>query len=260
MSETVLLVFEGAAKEKQIFERIKRHFFQDTSFIFIPVSYDTLIYELYKEIRDDEDMDLVEILRDKNDKNKRLLESVKRKQIAQIFMFFDYDGHDNRADDETLKEMLELFCEETEHGKLFISYPMVESITDFPKEPDGCHLSDECAIRCNVKAKDKIACDDSGIKYKELVSTTSSLPNVKNLNESHWNFILLHTLKKANCLLNESYSKPEYSVLGSFDQLSIFLKQLEKYIIPNGTVNVINGFPFFIIGQFGEDFYNSIKI
>ena len=53
-------------------------------------------------------------------------------------MFFDYDGHVNMPrnehgaghwdGDEVLGEMLKVFSDETDQGKLFISYPMVEAI------------------------------------------------------------------------------------------------------------------------------------
>ncbi|TOP22640.1 hypothetical protein CGH19_24830, partial [Vibrio parahaemolyticus] len=42
--------------------------------------------------------------------------------------FFDYDAHVPNSSNEKIKELLNFFSEETDKGKLFISYPMIESM------------------------------------------------------------------------------------------------------------------------------------
>lgn len=51
---------------------------------------------------------------------------------TEIFLFFDYDFQESRLtleeNNRHIGEMLEYFNDETENGKLYINYPMVESV------------------------------------------------------------------------------------------------------------------------------------
>ena len=63
----------------------------------------------------------------------------KSSDFESIYLFFDYDfykGDLDKKNDEVL-ELLEYFNEETENGKLFISYPMIESIQYTKELLDG---------------------------------------------------------------------------------------------------------------------------
>ena len=55
--------------------------------------------------------------------------------FSEVYLFFDYDGHHNNipkklSGKDALEEMLETFNNETELGKLYVSYPMVEAIKE----------------------------------------------------------------------------------------------------------------------------------
>jgi len=129
MSEVILFIFEGAKKEKEIFSALQKHFLNDDTYLC--VTFNTDIYQLYQKIQHDDFIDIVEVLREKNTAE---LEGIQRIKIAEIYLFFDYDGHamypdkTPRANDRNLQEMLAFFDNETENGKLYISYPMVEAI------------------------------------------------------------------------------------------------------------------------------------
>ncbi len=60
--------------------------------------------------------------------------------FAEIYLFFDYDlQHKFLSLEEInsrLKDMLELFDDETSNGKLYINYPMIESIRYTKELPD----------------------------------------------------------------------------------------------------------------------------
>ncbi len=64
------------------------------------------------------------------------LENISKDQIAEIYLFFDYDKHASNSSDEKIKKMLEVFDNETEKGKLYISYPMIEAIKHIRRELD----------------------------------------------------------------------------------------------------------------------------
>ena len=63
-----------------------------------------------------------------------------REDFSEGYLFFDYDGHQKNLskydEKDALEQMLMSFDNETENGKLYISYPMVEALRDF--EPGIC--------------------------------------------------------------------------------------------------------------------------
>ena len=58
-----------------------------------------------------------------------------RDDFSEVYLLFDYDTHQTnlgRKDDvDAVAQMLESFDNETENGKLYISYPMVEALRDY---------------------------------------------------------------------------------------------------------------------------------
>ena len=96
----------------------------------------------------DEDLDTFNLLKERSLLNKEILNEFNRNDFAEIYLFFDYDGHSTLANDSKLESMLRFFNEETFVGKLYISYPMVEALK---------HIQDEDAFRyVKVLAKKNI--------------------------------------------------------------------------------------------------------
>lgn len=64
---------------------------------------------------------------------------------TEIFLFFDYDFQESRLtleeNNRHIGEMLEYFNDETENGKLYINYPMVESVFYTKQLPDKDYQS-----------------------------------------------------------------------------------------------------------------------
>lgn len=56
--------------------------------------------------------------------------------FSEIYLIFDFDCQAPQYDDEKLQIMLDFFDNETEHGKLYINYPMIESFKHFKSIPD----------------------------------------------------------------------------------------------------------------------------
>jgi hypothetical protein len=245
MADIVLLVFEGEKTEPQILENLRKHFFKDEKNTVIHATFNTHIYTLWDEVRNDEYLDLLEIIRERNERNRTELANIKRDDVSQIFLFFDYDGHVKEASDETIKEMLAHFNDETENGKLYISYPMVEALKHLG---NGADFKDTV-----VDAKDKIVCQERQANYKQLVSNLTIYQNLTVLSKNHWHHIILENTKKANFIVNEIWDKPEYDeVITVLNQTNIFNHQLQKYIDSHKKVAVLSPFPLFIIEYFGE--------
>lgn len=236
MANTILFVFEGVRTEKLLFESFKRYYFLDNGRSPITASYGTAIYGLYKELKNDEYLDLVELLRERSDANRVALEGIGRDDISEIYLFFDHDGHTNNAADEKLQDLLDFFNEETEAGKLYISYPMLEAIKHIQNGQDFTEV--HAAITDNTR-------------YKGLVSDVCS-PELKHLNEleqSHWYRINYEHLIKAWHLLHDHSILPE----ALMPQITIFDTQLSKHIHKNGSVAVLSAFPLLLLDYYGLD-------
>lgn len=148
----ILFIFEGEVREPALYKTMKYLFLSDTIKDDIVVSYCSNIYSLYQKMREldvfDEDIDsadIVQVLKEQllNSPNQQdeLNRIENSNSISEVYLFFDYDL--KRIDDKNrltvdeqnlrIRELLEYFDNETEHGKLFINYPMIESIRYFKK-------------------------------------------------------------------------------------------------------------------------------
>ena len=235
--EYILFIFEGTKTEPIIFENIKKYFLhkKETSISQdIVICYGTVVYKLYKEffidgILDD-NLDLVTILKplDK-DKNE-----VKSNQVSEIYLFFDYDSHATNANDNKLLSMLELFDDETEKGKLFVSYPMVEALQHIKKDIDFSKT-----IEVSQQEYKKIArlnCEKEFLHFNDYTKDI-------------WNHLIYQHSKKANFIVNNSFDFPSNII----EQLEIFSNQKIKYIDQENKVAVLSAFPIFLLDYYGVD-------
>ena len=239
MASNILFVFEGQNVEDHIYDSFSQHFLDGDAII--TCAYCNNLYNLYKRIDEDEDLDTFALL--KAMAINIDLSSLNRSDFAEIYMFFDYDGHDRAADDEKVQKMLDLFNEETEKGKLYLSYPMVEAIKHFPNVNDFP----------NVKVKCK-----KNIGYKALVNSgcTPQLQNVKIYDLPLWKLLFSQHLSKMNLIVENNFELPKRLMF----QDEIFKNQFEKYINIDETVAVLSAFPPFLHDYFGnEAFLAKIK-
>jgi len=230
----ILFIFEGEKTEKQITDNLTKYFISENSVI--QCAYCANIYKLYKEISDDEDLDTFLLIKELPN-NKEILSKYTSNDFAEIYMFFDYDGHDTIADDKKVSELLHFFNEETLKGKLFISYPMVEALK---------HFSNSMLFeQLKVKAK-------KNIKYKHLVSTEADkeLIQINKYTKEIWIQLIELHLNKMNFITNDSFSLP----IQIISQYEIFKNQLLKYINIDSTVAVLSSFPIFIFEYYGQDY------
>jgi len=232
MAETILFVFEGKKPEFHIQDNIESTFFEDTSKSNIRITYGTDIYQLWKQVQNEEFLDLIEILKECCTENCETLKDLGREDIGQIYLFFDYDGHAKTASDEDIEQMLSCFNDEFDRGKLYVSYPMVEALKD--AVPEFQHHT--------VPAKEKS-------DYKKMVSERTIYQDINFIDHAGWLHIISENLKKSNFIVNRDYSEPEKHT----QQDSIFDGQQKHYIKPNGTIAVLSGIPFFIVEYFDKE-------
>lgn len=233
MSSTILFVFEGEKTEEEITNNFTKYFVNHNTNVTCAFCAD--IYQLYSKLCQDTDLDTFTILKNRH-QNTSKLASYKRSDFAEIYLFFDYDGHATNASDAAIKDLVTFFDEETDLGKIFISYPMVEALI---------HLSPSIDFE-NLKVKCK-----TNIQYKKIAkrSAAAHLKNISNLSKQHWyDLIDVHT-KKMNLIVNDTFSKPSKLIT----QYEIFDKQVEKFIKIDSTVSVLSGFPIFILDYYGID-------
>jgi hypothetical protein len=267
MSTNILFVFEGEKTEKIIVKSLENHILKENMIenTIIKCAYATEIYQLYREIKEDTDFDTFNLIKERNTSNKETLKGFDRHDFAEIYLFFDYDAHATLASshdqkgklvksgDDKLKDMLALFDNETDKGKLYISYPMVEALR---------HINDfntfyELAVKCKgnncQNIKDCIEKEDCLIEphYRVRVSNESKpqLCNINGYTKETWKQIIIAHLLKMNYIINNSNDYPK----DVESQSRIFAKQLERYInSPCPKVSVLSAFPIFVHDYFGN--------
>ncbi|WP_291135176.1 hypothetical protein [Flavobacterium sp. UBA7663] len=234
MSNKILFVFEGENAEAQIVSSLQKFFLQENTTI--KSVYGAEIYQIYKEIKADEDLDTFNLIKDRNYDKKDTLATYKRDDFAEIYMFFDYDGHSSMADDGRLEELLDFFNEETDKGKLYISYPMVESL----KHVCDHETFHDSTVQCKIN-----------IKYKGLVAKDAlkHLINFNGYDLKIWQQLITTHLKKMRFIIVGVYSFPTQL----YSQSIVFSNQLSKYIKPTSTVAVLSAFPVFLHDYYGNE-------
>lgn len=138
MGKKILIICEGQKKEPELFLHVK-------SLGLLPqdieiVSFGTSIYNLYRELEKEsqgyedgwESLDIQLLLteRAKTEEERHVLMD----SYTDILLIFDFDPQHphfrNHPDEsyEWFKRLLHFFSESTEHGKLYLSYPMIEAL------------------------------------------------------------------------------------------------------------------------------------
>ena len=122
----ILFIFEGASREVSIFKTLEYCYFSNKKESRI-YSYNNNIYNLYKQMTEsDFNEDVITVLKNKliNDKDNELTDIKRRSDFSEVYLFFDYDSHNNSENTISnlqIKEMLDFFSDETsDYGNLMI--------------------------------------------------------------------------------------------------------------------------------------------
>lgn len=253
----ILFVFEGAEREPRIFKTLQRLFFGDGEIIVC--SFGNNIYELYRQLQAfDGYGDIVSVLGE--NKADGLPDGVKSSDFSEIYLFFDYDFQNENLKleemNQRLREMLETFDDETDNGKLYVSYPMVESLCYTRELPDE-HFAEYTVSRCDCMERSfkDIAREFSfygSMDFIELPDAGHHKPGKREYARVKQNWIWLvqqHTMK-ANYMCNGVAELPVDK--DTVAQPQIFEAQRGKYLCDGEEIAVLNGFPLFLFEYFKE--------
>lgn len=237
-------------------------------------SYGANIYDLYQAMTEDSSServfvkDIVSVLKEKlgNDSNNPLKDVQYRSDVSEVYLFFDFDlqvRYRNRKVSRSellsrLVKMVDFFDNETENGKLFINYPMVESIRYTKKLPDPKYNSyvvktDELAVfkksatEFSYYKNLDFICFKIGKRSKQI---TEDELNRYNELRGNWQMLINQNLNKACYLCFGGNMIPDNSVV--IEQKRILDAQIQDYY-PKGLVSVLNSFPLFLFDYFGID-------
>ena len=202
-------IVEGEAREPQIIDNISKVFFSHGNFKIITLPAGQNIYMLWKKLKEDDfETDLIEVLREGSDEIKEQLADLSRDDFSEVYLFFDYDTHQKNLskeeDTDAVAQMLASFDNETDNGKLYISYPMVEALRDYRTGECGDRVS------CYVSARDMK-------DYKNISAQRSQYPQFRGYDYDIWKDIIDVFAMRISCLFGfaETLKYDQYSELVS---------------------------------------------
>ena len=252
----ILFVLEGK-RETRLFDTIQQLFFPKEN-EHIVCSFGNNIYELYRELsKMDGAGDVVALLMENYEgkPDNPFSEIERSSDFSEIFLFFDYDFQNKNLTIEEinkqLAEMFDLFDDETSFGKLYVNYPMIESIRYTKSLPDADYYRytvtrEECL---NFK---KMAGDFSAYSSLDfiLIDSRKILTELKiNSLKQNWNYLKEQNVSKANYVCHDQNTIPKKKE--DITQNIIFDSQLEKYVNQDDCqVAVLNSFPLFLYEYF----------
>lgn len=268
----IVFIYEGISAEEKLLHNMYQTFleeFYEVDIFRLPA--DGNIYMLWKRLVDDEfETDVLAVLKEMSAEARDRIEEKKLKasEISEIYLFFDYDGHAAKFSEETIHEanelckkhgmqeiknkrdllerMLCIFSNETEEGKLFVSYPMIEAI----KEIDAQSASYK-------KLYIPLADID---KYKHSFQEKSDYADYSALDKRMWYAACLASIKQASLITRFCEQCTYNEFINNIKQYDIY--QAEKnYYINNADerlLAVLNSVPLFLIEYFEETFWNEV--
>ena len=265
----ILFIFEGK-DDKTYFESIKRLFFPEKSDSFV-CTYNSNIYSLYSKLQDHETLHgmlevntvsvFKEILLEKGDET---LKDIREDEVSEIYLFFDYDFQEDartlEENNKRLSELLEYFTDETESGKLYINYPMVESLRYTKELPDNDYWNYSVTRQRCQEEKFKHQVHEFSfyganleyiiLTFKPADDETKKQEKINTV-KKNWQHLIVMNVSKSNYICNNKYEIPDEAD----SQKDIFENQLSKYVgTEDCKVAILNSFPIFIFDYFGKKF------
>ena len=247
-SAKILFVLEGEQPEGNIVARLQKAFpeeLADLSSDLVKIVFSSNIYSLYGKLKDDDGfLDVVEVIKEQHKEDKEL-QDLDRESVSQVFLFFDLDIHGLaqpiEQSCEQLDELLNFFDNETENGKLFLSYPMVE-VVNICDRSNGLMSDDRKLFKI---------CDCEGNGFKHFVNNLNrDSKTICRANcRENWLIICKANYEKAKWLMHLT-SEELFSILNQMQQDAI-LQHQQKLIKQNNVVATLSAFPFFLLEYVG---------
>lgn len=249
----VIFIYEGVKAEEKLLKNMNKIFFSsktDISILNCPA--DGNIYMLWTRLKKDEfETNVVDVLKEMSTIAKERLKNLRASDFSEIYLFFDYDGHNNNIPEEyknkdILGEMLKTFNNETELGKLYVSYPMIEAI----KEIDAATRD----YKRLYLALDEIS------DYKQSLLLQFDFNNYSSFDAEHW-FIACNASQKRASMLVQYKEQCNYNYfIHNLDQERLYAYQKRNYINNGHLLCILNSVPLFLLEYFGEALWNQVIV
>lgn len=215
MRSKILLIVEGGKEEPRILGSNSHGLLSLIGSDYDIVTFSNPIYELYDAYKKGDYDDIVSYLRVEKgleiDKN-----ILSKNAFSSIYLVFDFEPHYHKYKDSKIKDILNVFNNETELGKLYINYPMVESFYYLKNIPDLEYLGRKISLN-NFNGKD----------YKKLVNNETILKKNK-LSNKQLCYIIWINYNKVRKIIN---SKEINHELILDEQLKLKKSTNELYIL-----------------------------
>ncbi len=187
--------------------------------------YQTNIYCLYDVIEENSDGDWEQInlplllkSRETNDEKKEMLTKV----FTDIILIFDFDPQHTTYEFSKINKLANFFSDAGEYGKLYIDYPMIESISHFVTFPNDNSYKNRIVTKSNLVNHE----------YKEIVHNDNHLiSNLLDLkNKGVVDNVIQMNLMKTKHILDSDFARITTSVeYLAINQIDVLKKQAELY-------------------------------
>lgn len=164
-----LLIVEGNHEKNKLFWLIFNCFPEMNIHMDDIWIYGTNIYLLYDDIEKEygtgwgelnDDIDLPFVI----SKKQHMDELCYKENFTNIFIVFDYERHDINFSEEKIVKMQKYFYDETDMGKLYLNYPMIESYQHLRVLPDYEYIDKKIPVSLQP-----------GREYKTLVKEETAI-------------------------------------------------------------------------------------
>ncbi len=267
----ILFIFEGK-DDKTYFESIKRLFFPEKSEAFV-CTYNSNIYSLYTKLKNHDalngklEVDTVSVFKEiLTEKGDNTLKDIREDEVSEIYLFFDYDFQEKsrtlEENNKRLSEMLDYFTDETNNGKLYINYPMVESLRYTKELPDNDYWTytvtrQKCQEDSFKHQVHEFSFYKSNLEYLVLTikpaDDDAKILQKADTAKTNWLHLVTMNTSKANYICNDKNELPEEVN----SQKEIYDNQLAKYVdTEECKVAILNAFPIFLFDYFGRKIVN----
>lgn len=245
----IAIILEGRSREPKIISNLLNLYLKEDRLKIIHFTANQNIYMLWKSMdKDNFETDIIEVIKEYSSDARDVLQDLSRDDFSEVYLFFDYDGHQNNisksshySGDDVINQMLNAFDNETENGKLYISYPMVESLRDF--NPKLCLPVTSCVW------------DISDMDQYKCKSSQTNKDDFRKYTYDDWSDILSVFLARVGCLFDKTntFSFSEYR--NTVSPQNIFKSQ--KNYINNNKIFILSAFPEFLLDYNKEEFWNK---
>lgn len=247
--DKILFICEGEETERKFCNLIIDRYFIDNKKPKEYVAFGANVYSLYDEMSKDRDLDIIELIREKAKLKKDMAtyEKLTMGGFDEVYLIFDYDFHAPQYSFEKILEMAEFFDNETENGKLYINYPMMESFKHFKSIPDEDFN--------NYKIS-KEEC----LKYKKIVGDVSCIKHFNDITLPILGIMIKQVLDKYGFISKKKLNNYE-TYLNEFSQSNLLHLQ-NKSLSKDGKIFVLNTSILWGLDYFGKDKfdeYNKIE-